>query len=94
MAKTEKSAKEHEQIQKDLKDVKGNVENLAESGSKNAVRKARQAGETVRHWFSDQRDRALDLRDNTEQRIKKSPFTSTALAFAAGALLASLLRRR
>lgn len=101
VTKSDKSSLEHEKLRKELKEVKDNVEHLAEDmdrKSENAKeemkQKAQKAGASVKHWYESQKERADELRHDAEKQISQHPFTSTALAFAAGALVASILRRR
>ncbi|WP_262690200.1 hypothetical protein [Kordiimonas aestuarii] len=56
--------------------------------------RAREAGEKAREYLRNKQDQAVVARDKAEQTIKDRPFTTTAAAFASGAIVAALLSRR
>ncbi|MET0156120.1 MAG: hypothetical protein ABW189_08475 [Rickettsiales bacterium] len=54
---------------------------------------ARNAGSEVRNYFGEKQRQISDATASCKETIRERPFTSTAIAFATGALLASLFRR-
>ncbi len=56
--------------------------------------RAREAGVKAREYLSEKQDQAKVARDKAEKTIQKRPFTSTAAAFAGGAIVAALLSRK
>ena len=63
-----------------------NVENVKE--------KARVAGAQAREYLSAKQDQVIAARNVTEKTIKERPFTTAAVAFTGGALVAALLSRK
>ena len=56
--------------------------------------KARVVGAQAREYVSVKQDQVLAARDVTEKTIKERPFTTAAIAFTGGALVAALLSRK
>ena len=100
------TAQEEIKVLKDeLKELKKqmseNAENAAKTGEKHAKmtkeemsRMAHNAGEGVRSFVSRKGEQFSDAKDSCEQTIQNRPFASTAVAFAGGILVASLLSRK
>jgi len=87
----------------DLKDILASqVEDVTPNGNSvdnrfdmQAVKaRARLAGVKARKFVQDTQDQAKVARDAAEKTIKARPFTTTAAAFASGALVAALLKRK
>lgn len=55
---------------------------------------ASQAGQSVRTYLTDKQEQIGHAKEHCEKTIQRRPFTSTALAFAGGVLLTSLLKKR
>ncbi|WP_417320057.1 DUF883 family protein [Emcibacter sp.] len=55
---------------------------------------ASRAGENVRDFITDKKERYEDVRDKCETTVKAHPFATTAAAFTGGLLIATLLRRK
>ncbi len=100
------TAQEEIKILKDeLKDLKKqmseNAESAAKAGEKQAkmtkeemAKMAQNAGEGVRSFVSRKGEQFGEAKDSCEETIKNRPFASTAVAFAGGLLVASLLSRK
>jgi len=54
---------------------------------------ASNAGREVRNFFGEKQQQLTSATESCKETIKERPFTSTAIAFASGVLLASLFRR-
>lgn len=55
---------------------------------------AKNAGVTVKEFVESRKDGLVHARDKAEETIHARPFTSAAVAFAAGAAITALLRRK
>ena len=100
------TAQEEIKILKDeLKDLKKQMSESAESAAKEGekqakmtkeemARMAQNAGEGVRSFVSRKSEQLGNVKDSCEETIKSRPFASTAVAFAGGLLVASLLSRK
>ncbi len=56
--------------------------------------KARLFGAQAREFLNGKQEQFVTARDATEKTIKSRPFTSAAVAFTGGALIAALLSRK
>jgi ElaB/YqjD/DUF883 family membrane-anchored ribosome-binding protein len=92
-------------LKDELKELKKQMsekaENAAQEGEKKAKmtkeemsRIAHGAGEGVRSFVSLKGEQLGNAKDSCEQTIQNRPFASTAIAFAGGVLVASLLSRK
>lgn len=102
MATTQQEVKE---LKKDIEQIKnmlaGQMEETLSNGHSKAVfakeelqHAANQAGKNVRTFFSAKQTQIGDAKTACESTIKERPFTSAAIAFAGGVLLATLLKRK
>lgn len=55
---------------------------------------ARNTGAKVHDFFSEKKVQLTDAKSSAEQTIRANPFTTALAAFAAGAVVASLMKRR
>ncbi len=103
MATAQQEIKDLKQDIADLKDViASQVEDTVPNGSSTDRRfdmetvreRARLAGKKARKFFVEKQDQAKVARDAAEKTIKARPFTTTAAAFAGGALVAALIKRK
>ena len=97
-------SKEVRELQRELEELKNSfterLEEIAPGSTRSNVfpisrhelkALAEQAGLTARAYLASKKDQLVDVRDRTEASIQRRPFTTTAVAFAAGAILASLI---
>lgn len=55
---------------------------------------ANQVGKNVRSFFSEKQKQLTEAKSTCESTIKRKPFMSIAAAFASGALIAFLIKRK
>ncbi|MEJ0009803.1 MAG: hypothetical protein WDN72_04330 [Alphaproteobacteria bacterium] len=81
-----------DQLKADARETIDDARKAAKSRSLRSV--AHDAGERVQDFLSEKKDQAHDVRVSAERTIRSNPLVATAAAFAAGAVLARLFRRR
>lgn len=82
--------------------MENQIEDIAPNGESSDGRfdmqsvkaRARLAGIKARKFIDEKQGQVKEARDATEKTIKARPFTSTAVAFAGGALVAALISRK
>jgi len=86
-------------MQNDIEEIKEMLESHTQSDTPRVTKSnirdfANHAGQNMRQYFGEKREQMRDASERAEETIKSRPFTSTAVAFAAGALVTAMLNRK
>ena len=69
-----------------------NIRDAAKATRKQLHSIARETGEKVQEFLTARKDQVQEVREVAEKKIKERPLTSAAVAFAAGMVVARLLK--
>jgi len=94
------SKKELDSLQNEMTDLKdffkkslSEFENKVSGGSNNIEHIAHKAGQHARDYINQASDQAKEVKSQYESTIKENPIKTTLFAFAAGCVVAALLRK-
>ena len=72
----------------------GSLQNGVETAVSSLQTMAKQAGQGAKHYLDEASGKAIQMRDALESQVQANPFKSIGIAFAGGALLGLLMRKR